>query len=164
MKKVIVILLAILMLTIPVLAAGAEIRITLDKAEVTQGTATTVTLRVGTDAPITPVAISGEAYASDSRIKIVAINDGDKELVSNTKTGRFAWMSGRNRNAFSNWAEVVFSVPADLTAGTYTLGVRELYAADAECKELVTEADVSCVFSVKAHDTRRPAWTWWRWW
>jgi len=89
----------------------------------------TVAMIVGTTSALDIMSFGAEAFASDSRITISAIQDGGVALsASNINTGRFAYLAG-NESSISTWATVVFSIPADLPAGTYTLGVRSVTAS-----------------------------------
>jgi len=110
-------------------AASVGLSVSLDSTEAEEGNLpSTVSMSVGTTSALSIMSFGAEAYASDSRITISEIQKEDTDLVSNTSTGRFAFMA-MSETSVTDWATVVFSIPADLPAGTYTLGVRSVTAS-----------------------------------
>ena len=110
-------------------AASVGLSVSLDSTEAEEGNLpSTVSMSVGTTSALSIMSFGAEAYASDSRITISEIQKEDTDLVSNTSTGRFAFMA-MSETSVTDWATVVFSIPADLPAGTYTFGVRSVTAS-----------------------------------
>lgn len=108
----------------------------------------TVTMTVKVNEPIVPIQLSGETYSSNEDIKITQIIDGDKELCSSAKTGRFAWLGARNEKEVSSFATIVFSIPEDLQAGTYTFGIRYASATDKNGNEILASSEQTVTFTV----------------
>jgi len=110
-------------------ATPVELSVNLDTTQAEEGKLpTTVSLFVGTTNALSIMSFSAEAYASDPRITISKIEPGDVDLISNTSTGRFAFIAVGEASV-SSWATVEFSIPADLPAGTYTFGVQSASAS-----------------------------------
>lgn len=107
-------------------AEPVDLELTLDTASAETGSLPeTVSMRVATTEELSLAVYGGEAYAEDSRITIKEILDGDRELsAAVAATGRFGVASGTDKPV-THWATVVFSIPADLPAGDYVLGVRD---------------------------------------
>ena len=107
-------------------AEPVDLVLTLDTASAETGSLPeTVSMRVATTEELSLAVYGGEAYAEDSRITIKEILDGDRELsAAVAATGRFGVASGTDKPV-THWATVVFSIPADLPAGDYVMGVRD---------------------------------------
>lgn len=77
----------------------------------------------------------------------------DKNLsVANVRTQKFAWLVDTEMNV-QNWAKVVFAVPSNLSVGTYTLGLTEIFASRVDNTnplDGITEKTVT--FTVTAKD------------
>lgn len=119
------------------LAADPTTELTLDTATAAVGSLpSTVTMTVGTTEAMTLGGFGFEAYSDDTSITISALTissdwTGKGMPTSNITTGRCGFLgydmaAGKTAN-FDNiktWATVTYSIPSDLAAGEYTLGVR----------------------------------------
>ena len=100
-RVVSLILCAALVLSISAVAFAAEVglSVSLDTTTAEAGNLpATIALTVETDAALSIMSYSGEAYSSDARIKIVEIQDGDGELTSSVVTGRFAFLNMKEKS------------------------------------------------------------------
>lgn len=147
---ILAVIVAIFMTVVPVYAEETtKINLSLDTYSSEKGNLPdTVTMTIKTSEPIVPIQLSGEAYSSDENIKIIKIIDGDTELCSNTKTGRFAWLGARNEKEVTEFAKIVFDIPNDLPAGTYTFGVRYASATDKTGSEILYFSEQTVTFTV----------------
>ena len=147
----------------------AKINLSLDIASAEKGNLPdTVTMTIKASEPIVPIQLSGESYSSNENIKIIDIIDGDKELCSNAKTGRFAWLGARNEKEVIEFAKIVFELPNDLPVGNYTFGVRSASATDRNGAEILSASEQTITFTVT--NPQRNVfpnffrWSFFRWW
>lgn len=147
---ILAVIVAMFMTVVPVYADETEkVVLSLDTELAEVGSLpNTITMTISTSEPIVPIQLSAEAYSSNESIKIVEIIDGDKELCSSTKTGRFAWLGANNEKEVTEFAKIVFEIPKDLETGTYTFGVRYASATDKNGNEILISSEQSVTFTV----------------
>lgn len=122
---------------------GITYSVTLDKSEITKtNVAQTIVMTLSASDAITTDSITLDVTMVDSEgaeapFTISAITSGDnKEEFSpaelNLETGKVAWSSddAQTVSDITKIAEVTFVIPADVTAGTYTVGIEDLVLSD----------------------------------
>lgn len=122
---------------------GITYSVTLDKAEIAKSSvAQTVVMTLSASEAITTDSITMEVIMENSEgakapFTISAITSGDnKEEFSpaelNLETGKVAWSSddALTVSGIEKIAEVTFVIPANVTAGTYTVGIEGLILSD----------------------------------
>ncbi len=130
---------------------GAQISLSLDQTEITAGTDTTITMTVGTNQAIVPILFSGKGESQDTRITISEIQGGNLGLSAyNVDTGKFAYMNPGNCTDTTVLSKFVFSVPGNLPAGEYTLGVNSVSVTDSSWAKLPLETAKTITFTVVA--------------
>ena len=122
---------------------GITYSVTLDKVAIAKSSvAQTVVMTLSASEAITTDSITLDVTMEDSEgvkapFTITAITSGDNtEEFSpaelNLETGKVAWSSddANEVSGITNIAEVTFVIPADVTAGTYTVGIEGLVLSD----------------------------------
>ena len=127
-------------------AADPELQLVLNKDSVNAGENLSMTIQ--TSESMNSASFGGEVSVSDSAIAISAFNEEDRELTaSNVTTGRFARTTGTDR-ATQAWVTVVFSVPADMASGTYTITFDQVSCATASGTKYFEGAVKTAEFTV----------------
>ena len=140
-----------------VYAAGAEMTLKLDVASAEVGSLPEkIRLTIATSTEIDIASFGGEVTVSDSRIVVSSIEEGDRELTaSSIETGRFARVTTKDR-ATQEWATVVFAIPADLEAGTYTISFGQITCAKADGTDALEDKSAKSVTFTVSDSTEDP--------
>ena len=113
-------------------AGNPDVTLTLDTTTAKENELpATITMTVATTEELSIMGFAGKVTVPEG-FTLQEIQSMDKKLsIANVKTQKFGWMVAAEENV-QNWAKVVFAVPSDLGAGTYTLGLTEIFASRAD--------------------------------
>lgn len=113
-------------------AGNPDVTLTLDTTTAKENELpATITMTVATTEALSIMGFAGKVTVPEG-FTLQEIQSMDKNLsIANVKTQKFGWMVAAEENV-QNWAKVVFAVPSNLSAGTYTLGLTEIFASRAD--------------------------------
>lgn len=113
-------------------AGNPDVTLTLDKTTAKENELpATITMTVATTEALSIMGFAGKVTVPEG-FTLQEIQSMDKNLsIANVRTQKFGWMVAAEENV-QNWAKVVFSVPSNLSVGTYTLGLTEIFASRAD--------------------------------
>ena len=136
-------------------AGNPDVTLTLDKTTAKENELpATITMTVATTEALSIMGFAGKVTVPEG-FTLQEIQSMDKNLsIANVKTQKFGWMVAAEENV-QNWAKVVFAVPSNLSAGTYTLGLTEIFASRADNTnplEGITEKTVTFTVTEKDPD------------
>lgn len=136
-------------------AGNPDVTLTLDKTTAKENELpATITMTVTTTEALSIMGFAGKVTVPEG-FTLQEIQSMDKNLsIANVKTQKFGWMVAAEENV-QNWAKVVFAVPSNLSAGTYTLGLTEIFASRADNTnplEGITEKTVTFTVTEKDPD------------
>ena len=113
-------------------AGNPDVTLTLDKTTAKENELpATITMTVATTEALSIMGFAGKVTVPEG-FTLQEIQSMDKNLsIANVNTQKFGWLVATEENV-QNWAKVVFAVPSNLSVGTYTLGLTEIFASRAD--------------------------------
>lgn len=113
-------------------AGNPDVTLTLDKTTAKENELpATITMTVATTEALSIMGFAGKVTIPEE-FTLQEIQSMDKNLsIANVNTQKFGWLVATEENV-QNWAKVVFAVPSNLSVGTYTLGLTEIFASRAD--------------------------------
>lgn len=113
-------------------AGNPDVTLTLDKTTAKENELpATITMTVATTEALSIMGFAGKVTVPEG-FTLQEIQSMDKNLsIANVNTQKFGWLVATEENV-KNWAKVVFAVPSNLSVGTYTLGLTEIFASRAD--------------------------------
>ena len=113
-------------------AGNPDVTLTLDKTTAKENELpATITMTVATTEALSIMGFAGKVTVPEG-FTLQEIQSMDKNLsIANVNTQKFGWLVATEENV-KNWAKVVFAVPSNLSVGTYTLGLTEIFVSRAD--------------------------------